>query len=153
MTGIEGSVPPSCTDTHASELVLASERWTRRSIAVPNKHGRPQLCIFLDLSNLNQAMARKLFYCRTPDDSFHMLSQAKFTIVDVSSGYYYFEHGETSSFLTAFNTPFGRFRFTRMPFGLTLAQTGYHFQQSRLLYRHHWWYDSMEWRNWWEWSW
>ena len=36
------------------------------------------------------------------------------------------EHNEASSFFTTFNTPFGRFRFTRMPFGLTVA--GYTFQ-------------------------
>ena len=44
-----------------------------------------------------------------------------FTVVDLSQGYYHSELDEASPFLTTSNAPSGRFRFTRMPFGLTLT--------------------------------
>ena len=51
-----------------------------------------------------------------------MMSKVKmFTIVDLSYSYYHIDFSETSSFLTSFNTPFGNFRFTKIPFGLTVA--------------------------------
>ena len=36
-------------------------------------------------------------------------------------GYYHIKHDKTIYFLNQFNTPFGRFRCTRMPFGLPVA--------------------------------
>ena len=44
-----------------------------------------------------------------------------FTILDFSKGYYLIELDEASSFLIIFNRQFGRFRFTGMPFGLTVV--------------------------------
>ena len=49
-----------------------------------------------------------------------------FTTADLSKGYYYIELGEASSFLPIFNIPFGRFRFIKMPFGLTVAGDACH---------------------------
>ena len=69
-----------------------------------------------------QAIARESFYYRTADEVFHKLSQVKmYPIVDLSMGYYHKELDEARSFLTTFNTPFSRFRFIRIPFGLSVA--------------------------------
>ena len=52
-----------------------------------------------------------------------MLSDAKyFSVLDATSGYWQIKLDEESSLLTTFNTPFGRYRFTRMPFGIHSAQ-------------------------------
>ena len=52
-----------------------------------------------------------------------MLSDAKyFSVLDATSGYWQIKLDEESSFLTTFNMPFGRYRFTRMPFGIHSAQ-------------------------------
>ena len=45
-----------------------------------------------------------------------------FTIVDFSKWYYHIEFKEASSFPTTFKNPFGRFRFTRMPLRLNVAE-------------------------------
>ena len=45
-----------------------------------------------------------------------------FTIVEFSKGYYQIEIYDASSFLTTFNTPFGRYVITRMSFGLSVAR-------------------------------
>jgi hypothetical protein len=51
------------------------------------------------------------------------LSGAKtFSIVDAKCGYWNVVLDEESSYLTTFNSPLGRYRFNRMPFGLKMSQ-------------------------------
>ena len=50
------------------------------------------------------------------------MSGAKyFSKLDASSGYWQIPLDEASSNLTAFSTPFGRYKYTRLPFGLPSA--------------------------------
>lgn len=50
------------------------------------------------------------------------MSDAKFfTLVDAKKGYWHLPLDEPSSYLTTFGTPFGRFRFTRLPYGLIVS--------------------------------
>ena len=44
-----------------------------------------------------------------------------FSTLDLKDGYWQVELDKESSLLCTFNTPFGRYRFTRMPFGLKSA--------------------------------
>ena len=44
-----------------------------------------------------------------------------FTVLDVACGFWHVALNEQSSFLTTFNTPFGRYRWRRMPFGIKSA--------------------------------
>ena len=44
-----------------------------------------------------------------------------FSVFDVRNGFWHVELDEESSKLTTFITPFGRYRWLRMPFGLTSA--------------------------------
>ena len=44
-----------------------------------------------------------------------------FSTLDLKDGYWQVELDEQSSLLCTFNTPFGRYHFTRMPFGLKSA--------------------------------
>ena len=51
------------------------------------------------------------------------LHKAKFfSIVDAKCGYWNVVLDEESSYLATFNSPFGRYRFKRMPFGLNMSQ-------------------------------
>ena len=51
----------------------------------PDMHGKPQLHICLDPSNINLATVREPFYYKTPDAILQKLSQVKmFTTVDFS---------------------------------------------------------------------
>ena len=47
------------------------------------------------------------------------------------NGYWNVKLDEESSYLTTFNTPFGRYRFLRMPFGLRMSQVVYFSIQDR----------------------
>ena len=44
-----------------------------------------------------------------------------FSTLDLKDGYWQIQLDEKSSLLCTFNTPFGRYRFTRMPFGIRSA--------------------------------
>ena len=45
-----------------------------------------------------------------------------FAVLDATSGYWHMKLDKESSLLTTFNTPFGRYRFTRLPCGVNSAQ-------------------------------
>lgn len=55
------------------------------------------------------------------------LSKAKhFTVLDASSGFWQLKLDEASSRLCTFNTPFGRYRFLRLAFGINSAPEVFH---------------------------
>ena len=55
----------------------------------------------------------------TTEEIMSMMSDAKFFLkMDASAGYWQIKLDEDSSNLLAFNTPFRRYRFIRMPFGI-----------------------------------
>ena len=72
----------------------------------------------LDLRYLNHAVKREHYPLPTQEDLTVMLRG----VLDATSGYWQKNVDEESSLLTTFNTPVGRHRFTRMPFGIHFAQ-------------------------------
>ena len=44
-----------------------------------------------------------------------------FTVIDMADCYWHIKLDEPSSYLSTFNTPFGRYKFNRLPFGLSCA--------------------------------
>ena len=81
-----------------------------------------KLHICLDPTNLNKAIIREPYHFRTPMDIAHLLVGACImTVCNCKKGYWHQKLDEASSFLTTFNTEIGRFRYTVMPFGATVA--------------------------------
>ena len=79
-----------------------------------------RLCI--DPQPLNKALKRSHYPLHVLDDILPNLSNAKvFSVCDVQNGFWHFKLDEDSSRLTTFNTPFGRYRWTRLPFGVAPA--------------------------------
>ncbi len=67
-------------------------------------------------------MMRKHYQLPTMEDVSSRLSGAQvFSILDVKQGFWHIKLDEASSMLTTFNTPFGRFRWVRLPFGIASA--------------------------------
>ena len=88
-----------------------------------DRSGYLKLCICLDPTNQNKAITREPYHFRKPEDIAHLLADACIMIVcDCKKGYWHQKLGEASSFLTTFNTEIGRFRYTVMPFGTTVAR-------------------------------
>ena len=76
-----------------------------------------------DPRDLNKFIKREHYYTKTVDEVVTQLHDAKFfTIVNTTKGYWHVPLDTESSMLTTFNTPFGRYRFTRHPFGTVVSQ-------------------------------
>lgn len=94
--------------------------WISSLVVVPKKDGKPRIC--LDPKHLNKAIRREHYPLPTIEDVATRLHGARvFTVMDVCKGFWHVELEEDSSFLTTFNTPFGRYRWRRMPFGISSA--------------------------------
>ena len=95
--------------------------WVNSLVFRLKDNGKLRLC--LDPKDLNQAILREHHVVSTIEEITPKLRGAKvFSIVDVKCGYWNVELDDKSSYLTTFNTPFGRYRFLRMPFGLKMSQ-------------------------------
>ena len=77
----------------------------------------------MDPRDLNKALKRENYSCPNVDDIAAKLHGARvFTVLDATSGYWQVKLDKKSSLLTTFNTPFGRYLFTRLQFGVNSAQ-------------------------------
>ena len=75
-----------------------------------------------DPKDLNQAIKRNQWYSRTIDDILPELADSKyFSLLDAKSGYWHVPLDRESGLLTTFNTPWGKYRWLRLLFGLRIA--------------------------------
>ena len=94
--------------------------WINLMVTVMKPNGSLRLC--LDPKDLNKVIERNQWYSRTIDDILPELAKSKFkTLKDAFSGYWHVVLDLVSSLLTMFNTPWGEFRWLRLPFGLKIA--------------------------------
>ena len=93
--------------------------WVNSMVVVdePNK-----LRICLDPSQLNKYVMREHTALPTPEETFAKIKGAKyFSHLDLKHGYWQLPLTHEASLKTTFNTPIGRRRFLRLPFGLNSA--------------------------------
>ena len=94
--------------------------WVSSMVVVPKGDGTLRIC--LDPRDLNKAIRREHYPLPTIEEVASHLHGAKlFTVLDVHKGFWHVELEEESSYLTTFNTPFGRFRWKRMLFSISSA--------------------------------
>ena len=99
--------------------VTEPAEWVSSMLAVikPNK-----IRICLDPRDLNEAIKREHCQMPTIEEVATRLNRAKlFTIVDAKDGFWQKRLDLEFSYKTTFNTPFGRYRWLRMPFGISSA--------------------------------
>ncbi|KAK7113619.1 hypothetical protein V1264_012874 [Littorina saxatilis] len=95
--------------------------WVNSLVVVEKTNGKLRIC--LDPRDLNAAIRQPHYPMPTLEDTLSTMAGAKyFTKLDAKCGYWQLKLAEESSYLTTFNTPFGRYRFTRLPFGVISAQ-------------------------------
>ena len=95
--------------------------WVNSLVIVQKPNGNLRIC--LDPKDLNKAIKRPHYPMPTLEDALSKTTNAKyFSKLDARSGYWQLKLSEESSLLTTFNTPFGRYRFHRLPFGLVSSQ-------------------------------
>lgn len=110
-------------DLQRREIIAPVEKstdWISSLVTVQKPNGKPRICI--DPRPQNKALKRSHFPLPTIDDILPDLSRAKvFTVCDVKHGFWHVKLEEESSYLTTFATPFGRFRWLKMPMGISPA--------------------------------
>lgn len=102
------------------EPVTEPTDWCAPMVPVPRKNGK--VCICVDLKRLNEAVRRERYVLPTAEEITAKLSGATmFTSLDAASGFWQIPLHPESTKLTTFITPFGRYAFKRLPFGITSA--------------------------------
>ena len=102
------------------EKVDTPTEWISSMVCVRKAYGKLRVCI--DPKPLNKALKRSHYMILVLDDVLPKLSGAKvFSVVDVQNGYWNLKLDPESSELTTMETPFARFKWLRLPFGLTLS--------------------------------
>jgi hypothetical protein len=100
-------------------------QWVNPIVIVEKPNGKLRIC--LDPRDLNTAVMREHYQLPTVEEITCRLSEAKyFTVLDASSGFWQLKLDEASTRLCTFNTPFGRYRFLRLPFGINSAPEVFH---------------------------
>ena len=103
--------------THVDEPT----EWVSQFVVAMKKSGSLRICI--DPKPLNAALKRERYQIPVIDDLLLDVTDAcVFTKVDLSSAFWHLELDEKSSVLTTFATPYGRFRWLRLPFGLKMSR-------------------------------
>ena len=98
----------------------SSPDWVSNLVIVEKKDGSLRLC--LDPPNLNLVIKRQFTRPPPPETVSRKLNGKKiFSVVDMSDCYWHKQLDNYSTNLCTFNTPFGRMKFNRMPFGISCA--------------------------------
>ncbi|XP_055997848.1 uncharacterized protein K02A2.6-like [Ostrea edulis] len=95
--------------------------WVNSIVCVEKSNGKLRIC--LDPRDLNKAIKREYYQLPTIEEITTRLAGARvFSKLDANIGYWQIPLDPQSQKLTTFNTPFGRYCFRRMPFGIKSAQ-------------------------------
>ena len=100
--------------------VTTPTKWVSALLIASKQDGSLRICI--DPKPLNRALQRSTYYMPTIDDVLPKLTNVKvFSTTDAKSAFWHLKLDEESSYLTTFETPFGRFRWLRCPYGISPA--------------------------------
>ncbi|UYV77006.1 hypothetical protein LAZ67_14002793 [Cordylochernes scorpioides] len=114
------------------ETVEEPTEWCVGMVAVSKPGGKIRICV--DLTKLNQYIRRENYPLPATE---HILGQLEnacyFSKLDANSGFWQFGLAKESQKLTTFITPFSRFFFKRIPFGITSAPEIFQRKMTQLL--------------------
>lgn len=111
-------------DEIITEIEEATE-FVNPIVLVKKPNGTIRIC--LDPKRLNEVILRERYELPTFEELTHNLSGSQyFSILDASKGFWQIPLSEESSKFTTFVTPFGRYRFLRLPYGLSNSPEIFH---------------------------
>ena len=103
-------------------------------VLVEKKNGDLRVC--LNPCDLNRAIRHEYYKLPTRDQIMAQFNNAKyFSKLNASSGYLQMKLDKDSTKLCVFNTPFGRYKYLRLPFGISSAPEIYH-KKVHMLFEH-----------------
>lgn len=102
------------------------------SLVIVDRPEKLRVCI--DPMDLNTAIKRSHYPLPTIEDILPSLGKAKiFSVLDAKNGFFHIELDEESSYLTTFNTPYGRYRYLRMPMGISSGPEEFQRRQDQVV--------------------
>ena len=114
-----------CDDDESSE-------WVNQLAFSRKANGDLRIC--LDPKHLNAAMKRTHYKTPTIDEISHKLAGSTiFSKLDAKNGYWGIHLTEESSKMCTFQSPAGKYRFLRLPFGLKVSQDVFQSKMDRIL--------------------
>lgn len=106
--------------------------WCAGMVVVPKTAGAIRICV--DLKPLNENVLREVHPLPKVDDTLAQLTGAKvFSKLDANSGFWQIPLAKASQPLTTFITPFGRYCFNKLPFGISSAPEHFQKRMSNIL--------------------
>ncbi|XP_052755373.1 uncharacterized protein LOC128201708 [Galleria mellonella] len=106
--------------------------WVHPLVIVAKKNNGIRIC--LDPRDLNRAVQRAHFQLPTVTELATRLHGAcYFSVLDANSGFWAVQLDEESVDLCTFATPFGRYQFLRLPFGINCSSEVFHAKMRQLL--------------------
>ena len=106
--------------------------WCAGMVVVPKQSGKVRICV--DLTKLNESVCRENHPLPAVNQTLGQLANAKvFSKIDANSGFWQIELAAESAKFTTFITPFGRFHFNRLPFGISRAPEHFQKRMSEIL--------------------
>ena len=123
-----GRVFAELNDMESKEIIKPLNEptaWVNSIVVNEKQNGKLRICV--DPRDLNKALLREHYQLPTQQEITSRLAGAKyFSKLDATFGFWQMPLDEDSSYLTTFNTPFGRYRFTVVPVRVTFAQEVFH---------------------------
>ncbi|UYV83527.1 K02A2.6-like, partial [Cordylochernes scorpioides] len=100
--------------------VNVATEWCAPTVIAGKPNGDIRLCV--DLSRLNEHVQREVHPMPVVEHMLGQLGEARFfSKLDANSGFHQIPLSPDCQHLTTFSTPFGRYKYCRMPFGISLA--------------------------------
>ena len=107
-------------------------KWCAGMVVVPKSGGKVRICV--DLTRLNHSVQRERHILPAVDQTLARVAGATvFSKLDANSGFWQIPLAPESRPLTTFLTPFGRYCFNRLPFGITSAPEYFQHYMSKVL--------------------
>ena len=101
-------------------VVPSTSPWASPVVPVPKKDGSVRVCI--DYRKLNEVTTADPYYMTTLEEILERVGESRvMSKLDLAKGFYQVEVEPDSQDKTAFISPFGKYQFLRMPFGLKNA--------------------------------
>lgn len=99
--------------------------WVNAIVLVAKKDGSIRVC--LDPRPLNRAVQRAQYSLPTvPELAARLRGATVFSVLDARCGFWMVEIDDASADLCTFSTPFGRYQFLRLPYGVNCAPEVFH---------------------------
>ena len=105
--------------------------WCSPMVVATKSNGKIRICS--DLTKLNKSVQREVYPMATVENSLSQIRGKYFSKIDTNSGFWQIPLEKSSWEYTNFLTPWGRFHYRKLPFGLTSAPEIFSKEMNRIL--------------------